>query len=52
MDELQAQVQNDISENANSVEFVEDKADVVDTTAAEANEKQADSTLPPLMQAE
>ena len=53
MDELQAQVQNDISENANSVEFVGDKEDVVNATAAEVTEEQAeDSTLPPFMQAE
>lgn len=53
MDELQAQVQNDISENANSVEFVGDKEDVVYATATEATEEQAeDSTLPPFMQSE
>lgn len=33
--------------------FIEDKADVVDATATEVTEKQAeDSTLPPFMQAE
>lgn len=51
MDEVYQVAQAEISENANAVEFIEDKADVVDTTVAEATEEQAeDSTLPPFMQ--
>lgn len=53
MDEVYQVAQAEIAENANTVEFIEDKADVVGTTAAEVTEKQAeDSTLPPFMQAE
>lgn len=53
MDEVYQVAQAEIAENANTVEFIEDKADVVDDTAAEATEEQAeDSTLPPFMQAE
>ena len=44
MDELQAQVKNDISENANSVEFVEADAEVV---AAEP-----DNAMPDFMKGE
>lgn len=53
MDEVYQVAQAEIAENANSVEFIEDKTDVVDSTAAEVTEEQAeDSTLPPFMQAE
>jgi hypothetical protein len=53
MDEVYQVAQAEITENANTVEFIEDKADVVDSTATEATEEQAeDSTLPPFMQAE
>jgi hypothetical protein len=48
VENMQEEVTREISDNANSVEFKED----VDTTAAEATEEQADSTLPPFMQAE
>ena len=51
MDEVYQVAQAEIAENANSVEFIEDKADVVDSTATELTEEQAeDSTLPPFMQ--
>lgn len=53
MDEVYQVAQAEIAENANTVEFIEDKADVVDSTATEVTEEQAeDSTLPPFMQAE
>lgn len=51
MDEVYQVAQAEIAENANTVEFIENTEDV-DTTAAEATEEQADSTLPPFMQAE
>ena len=50
---MQADVDYDIEQNANSVDFVEGDIvdDVVENTAAEAAEEQAeDSTLPPFMQ--
>lgn len=52
---MQADVDYDIRQNANSVDFVEGDVidDVVEDTATEATEEQAeDSTLPPFMQAE
>ena len=52
---MQADVDYDIEQNANSVDFVEGDIvdDVVEDTAAEVTEEQAeDSTLPPFMQAE
>lgn len=52
---MQADVDYDIGQNANSVDFVDGDVidDVVEDTATEATEKQAeDSTLPPFMQAE
>ena len=52
---MQTDVDYDIEQNANSVDFVEGDIvdDVVENTAAEAAEEQAeDSTLPPFMQAE
>lgn len=53
MDEVYQVAQAEIAENANTVEFIEGKADVVDATAAEVTEEQAeDSTLPPFMQSE
>ena len=53
MDEVYQVAQDEIAENANAVEFIEDKADVVDSTAADVTEEQTeDSTLPPFMQAE
>lgn len=53
MNETYQQTQEEIAENANTVEFIEDKADVVDTMATEVTEEQAeDSTLPPFMQSE
>lgn len=48
VENMQAEVTREISDNANSVEFKED----VDTTATEATGEQTDSTLPPFMQAE
>jgi hypothetical protein len=46
VENMQSQVAEEITNNANSVEFVED-------SETEATEKQAeDSTLPPFMQAE
>ena len=50
---MQADVDYDIEQNANSVDFVEGDIvdDVVEDTAAEVTEEQAeDSTLPPFMQ--
>lgn len=53
---IQADVDYDIEQNANSVEFeesnvVDSVGEVVDTTAAEVTEEQAeDNTLPPFMQ--
>lgn len=50
---MQADVDYDIRQNANSVDFVEGDVidDVVEDTTTEATEKQAeDSTLPPFMQ--
>lgn len=52
---MQADVDYDIEQNANSIDFVE--CDVVDdvsveNTATEATKEQADSTLPPFMQSE
>lgn len=50
---MQADVDYDIEQNANSIDFVEGDVidDVVEDTAAEATEEQAeDSTLPPFMQ--
>ena len=53
MDEVYQVAQVEIAENANSVEFIEDKADVVDSAATEVTEEQTeDSTLPPFMQSE
>lgn len=53
MDEVYQVAQDEIAENANTVEFIEGKADVVDSTAAEVTEEQSeDSTLPPFMQSE
>lgn len=51
---MQADVDYDIKQNANSVDFVEGDIvdDVVEDTATETTEEQADSTLPPFMQAE
>lgn len=44
-------VADEIKENANSVDF--DETDIIEGTATEATEEQAeDSTLPPFMQAE
>lgn len=49
MDEVYQAAQAEISENANSIDF--DESDIVDTTATEVTEEQAeDSTLPPFMQ--
>ena len=43
--------ENDIEQNANSVDFEE--SDIIEGTATEVTEEQAeDSTLPPFMQAE
>lgn len=48
---LEQDVAYDIEQNANSVDFEE--SDIIECTATEATEKQAeDSTLPPFMQAE
>ena len=48
---LEQDVAYDIEQNANTVDF--DESDIIDTTATEATEKQAeDSTLPPFMQSE
>mgnify|MGYP000649374561 FL=1 len=49
---MQADVDYDIGQNANSVDFVEGDVmdDVVEDTATEATEEQTDSTLPPFMQ--
>ena len=50
---MQADVDYDIEQNANSVDFVEGDIvdDVVEDTAAEVTEKQVeDSALPPFMQ--
>lgn len=52
---MQADVDYDIGQNANSVDFVDGDVidDVVEDTATETTEKQTeDSTLPPFMQAE
>lgn len=52
---MQADVDYDIGQNANSVDFVEGDVidDVVEDTATEVTEEQAeDSTLPPFMQVE
>ena len=45
VENMQAEVAEEITNNANSVKFVED-------TTTEATEEQADSTLPPFMQSE
>lgn len=51
---MQADVDYDIEQNANSVDFVEGDIvdDVVEDTATEATEEKADGTLPPFMQSE
>ena len=51
---MQADVDYDIGQNANSVDFVEGDVidDVVEDAATEVTEEQTDSTLPPFMQAE
>lgn len=47
--DIEKYVKEEIKENANSVDFEED---FIDATATEVTEEQADSTLPPFMQAE
>ena len=50
---MQADVDYNIEQNANSVDFVEGDVVgdvVVEDTAAEATEEQTDSTLPPFLQ--
>ena len=48
---LEQDVAYDIEQNANTVDF--DESDIIDSTATEVTEEQAeDSTLPPFMQNE
>lgn len=51
MDEVYQVAQAEIAENANTVEFIEDKADVVDGAAVDTADKQSEE-LPPFMQSE
>ena len=51
MDEVYQVTQAEIAENANTVEFIEDKADAVDGTVADTADKQSEE-LPPFMQSE
>ena len=51
MDEVYQVAQAEIAENANTVEFIEDKADVVDGAVVDTADKQSEE-LPPFMQSE
>ena len=51
MDEVYHIAQAEIAENANTVEFIEDKSDIVDTTATDTADKQSEE-LPEFMQSE